>query len=270
MTEFSYPWSGTATGDCGPYSDDQWSDMQQVLWQLNRAEDGVVGLEDNELLVTGTASPVAVATGKGLADGKFYKNDASVNVVIPTPTTNTRIDRIVLRKSWSAQTVRITRIAGTEGGSAPALVQTDGTTWDVPLAQASITTGGIITVTDERRFLGEFDILLPLGSVQGGLAVGDYADCPVPFEGKVGGWEITADASGSAVIDIRKSTYAAWSFSSIAGTEKPTLSTQQKNTDMALSTWTTSIARNDYIRAYCESVTTCKQVLVRLRCRKRK
>jgi hypothetical protein len=59
---------------------------------------------------------------------------------------------VVLRVAWAAQTVRITRIAGTEGAGLPALTQTPGTTYDVPLASASITTGGAITVTDARAY----------------------------------------------------------------------------------------------------------------------
>ena len=60
----------------------------------------------------------------------------------------------MLQVDWTAQTVRVARIAGTEGsGAAPALTQGDGTTWEVPLCQASITTGGTITVTDQRVFL---------------------------------------------------------------------------------------------------------------------
>jgi hypothetical protein len=49
--------------------------------------------------------------------------------------------------------VRVTRVAGTEGGGVPAITQSDGTTWDVPLYQATITTGGAITLTDERSFV---------------------------------------------------------------------------------------------------------------------
>jgi hypothetical protein len=108
----------------------------------------------NELAVTGTASPVSVAAGAAYVAGFFYKNDAAVSVTIPTPTGNTRIDRIVLRASYgTTRTVRITRIAGTEGsGSPPALTQTVNTTWDIPLARVSITTGGVITITDDRAF----------------------------------------------------------------------------------------------------------------------
>lgn len=110
---------------------------------------GVLG----ELAVTGAASPVSVAAGAAAVAGYYYKNDAAVSVAIPTPTGATRIDRIVLRVSHgTTRTVRVVRLAGTEGQAAPALTQTAGTTWDIPLAQVSITTGGVITVTDQRAF----------------------------------------------------------------------------------------------------------------------
>lgn len=127
---------------------------------LNPDRGGVFRGELNMLAVTGTVSPVSIATGRALIDGTWYENDAAVTVAIPTPSVSTRIDRIVLRKSWAAQTVRITRIAGTEGAAAPAMTQTPGVTWDFPLAQAAITTGGVITVTDDRRFRGEHIVIL--------------------------------------------------------------------------------------------------------------
>ena len=151
--ENSLPWSGIVTGDAGPYSDDDWSDMFRYLFCFDRTAQGPVANVLNELAVSGVATPITVATGIALADGKFYLNDSAVSVVIPTPAVSTRIDRIVIRKSWAAQTCRITRIEGIEGGGVPALVQNDGVTWDVPLAQISTTTGGVITVTDDREFL---------------------------------------------------------------------------------------------------------------------
>lgn len=154
MTQISRPWGGIVTGDAGPYSDDQWSDMYNHFFALDRTNEGVFFGILNNLNVTGVASPVAVASGAAVVDGKYYLSDASENVIIPTPAGATRIDRIVLRKSWAAQTVRITRIAGAEGGAAPAITQLDGTTWDITLAQASITVPGVITVTDERKVAG--------------------------------------------------------------------------------------------------------------------
>lgn len=155
MAESSILWetSGTGDGTGTGYTDEQMFQLFRMLCpSSNRG--GVAPDVLNELAVTGTASPVAVNTGSAIVYGIPYFNSASENVAIPTPAVSTRIDRIVLRASWAAQTVRITRIAGTEGAGAPSLTQNAGTTWDIPLAQASITTGGVITVTDQREWLG--------------------------------------------------------------------------------------------------------------------
>lgn len=161
MTELSRPWSGTATGDAGPYSDDQWSDIFVTFLAHLVASQGVWQGQLNELNATGAVTPVSINTGKALVDGVWYESDAAVTVAIPTPAANPRVDRIVLRKDWALQTVRITRIAGAESAlqvpPPPALVQIDGTTWDLPLWQIHITTGGVITLWhDEREFIGQY------------------------------------------------------------------------------------------------------------------
>lgn len=153
MSEISIPWGGITLGDAGPYSADDWQGMYWALLLRDRTTQGYVRDYLNGLAPTaagGAASPVTVETGAGINDGSFYHNSVAVEVVIPTPVGDTRIDRIVLRKSWAAQTIRITRIVGVEGGAAPAITQTDGVTWDVPICQAQITVGGVVTVTDER------------------------------------------------------------------------------------------------------------------------
>ena len=155
MAESSFGWTTNNTGD-GPtagYSSAVFVQTLRDLFITDLTAEGVLRSIMNSLAVSGTSSPVVVATGAAIVYGYPYRSDASTNVTIPTPTTATRIDRIVLRVSWSAQTVRITRIAGTEGGGAPALTQMPNTTWDIPLAQVSITTGGVITVTDQRTYL---------------------------------------------------------------------------------------------------------------------
>lgn len=158
MTERSRFWGGTVTGDASAAPYDAETEFAQVLRSISGAggitpDLSCVFPDLNKLAPSGIVSPVAIATGRALVDGTWYENDASFNVVIPTPGALTRIDRIVLRKSFAAETVRITRIAGTEGGAAPAITQTAGTTWDEPICQASITTGGVITIIDERRFV---------------------------------------------------------------------------------------------------------------------
>lgn len=157
MAESSRFWTTNNTGD-GPTAGYSAANFQQFVRETfitDTANEGALYGIGNALAVSGTSSPVAVASGAALVYGFYYTNDASLNVTIPTPASNPRIDRIVLRVSWAAQTVRITRIAGTEAASpsAPAMTQVANTTWDIPLATVQITTGGACTVTDGRTFV---------------------------------------------------------------------------------------------------------------------
>lgn len=157
MTEKSYFWettTGTGDSNTSGYDDATFFQLLRGLFSRTANLGGVSPDYQNELAVSGTSSPVAVNTGAAVVYGIPYFNTASVNVAVATPASSTRIDRIVLRADWTAETVRITKIAGTEGGAEPSLTQSAGTTWDIPLAKVSITTGGIITLTDEREWVG--------------------------------------------------------------------------------------------------------------------
>lgn len=159
MTERSRPWDGIVTGDAGPYSDDQWTDIFKSFHGPVEASQGVFADNLNELAASGAVTPVTIATGRALVDGIWYETDSTVDVVMASPAVNPRVDRIVLRKDWATQTVRVTRIEGAEAASpvAAALTQVDGTTWDLPLWQMHITTGGVITRwVDDRVMLGQF------------------------------------------------------------------------------------------------------------------
>ena len=156
MAEDSILWTTNGTGDGAVTG---YTQSELITWMrqsfINDAtNEGVAKNYQNELEVAGVATPVTVDTGAAYVYGFPYWNlVGAVNVAVPSPTVGTRIDYIVLRASWAAQTIRITRIEGIEGGAAPALVQSDGITWDVPLATISTTIGGVITVTDAREFL---------------------------------------------------------------------------------------------------------------------
>ncbi len=152
MVEISRPWTGTATGDAGPYTFDQWTDVWTSMFTVDNVIQGVLRGQGGELAVTGTSSPVDIAAGEAIVDGTWYDSSAAATVAVPTPAGSTRIDLIVLEKDWTAQTVRLARVAGTEGAGAPSVTQVDGTTWQIKQAEASITTGGTITVTDFREF----------------------------------------------------------------------------------------------------------------------
>lgn len=171
------PANGSGTGDASIAEYDAATEFAGVMRSISGSgarvnQGGVFFGELQNLAVTSVGtSPATVAAGRGIAYGTWYENTAPVNVAIPTPSTNTRIDLIVFRKSWSAQTVRITRIAGVEGLGAPAMTQTVGTIWDIPLASVSITTGGIMTITDLRETGSVVGSALPAGPVSGGIAV---------------------------------------------------------------------------------------------------
>ena len=175
MTEqWSIHWDGASVGDADAIvvnaADGIGYRMANVLYEspfvdrMIRAltngtgNRGVLLNWDNGLAVTGVASPVSVATGAAIDYGLFYQNHtAAINVAVPNPASDTRYDRIVIRRDWTAQTARITRLAGVEGtGYPPGITQSaapNGTgIYDIPLASLSITTGGVIAITDEREF----------------------------------------------------------------------------------------------------------------------
>lgn len=159
MAEFSGFWTtGASVGDqqTGGYTQVHWAQALRILGATLGFEGVSPDYLNNLACTANGANTVAVNTGCGLADGKWYENSASVNVNIPSAVGggNTRIDRIVLRCSWAGFTVRITRIAGTDAASptAPATTQTAGTTYDIKLCQVLVNTTGTVTVTDERTF----------------------------------------------------------------------------------------------------------------------
>ena len=78
-----------------------------------------------------------------------------------------------------------------------------------------------------------------------------------PYAGTITDWEITSYLTGSTVVGIWKSTYASFpptASNSIAGTEKPTLTSQNRNTDTSLGTWTTGLSAGDYVWANIDSM----------------
>lgn len=160
MAETSRPWNGTAVGDATEAPYDAPTEFAALLEAVSNAltttnHGGVFRWTTGQLLVTGAASPVSISIGQALVNGVWYYNSAPLSIAVPTPTPgNSRIDRIILRKDWTAQTIRVVRLAGVEGGApvAPSLTQT-GATWEIPLAQATITDAGVITLVDQREYL---------------------------------------------------------------------------------------------------------------------
>ena len=130
----------------------------------------------------------------------------------------------------------------------------DGTTYGRKDGSWSVV--GTSTLPDKIEFIIDSN-----GST---IAAGASGTKTVPFACTVTGWQITSSASGSAVVDVLRDTYAGFpsGFATIAGSEKPTLSSAVKNQDTSLSTWTTSLAAGDRIRVSVDSANITGVVVV--------
>ncbi len=156
MTEKSYLWTTGGAGDgASTYTRDDWSVISKIFAGAGGDYKGVSGNFLNQLGVNATAAnQVTIDTGGAIVDGKPYQNNSTVNVTIPSAVGvgNTRIDTIVLECDWTAQTVRIKRVAGTDAAtpSAPSLTQNSGTLWQLPLWNVTVNTSGTVTTSDNR------------------------------------------------------------------------------------------------------------------------
>lgn len=83
----------------------------------------------------------------------------------------------------------------------------------------------------------------------------------IPYDMNITSWTIIADQSGSIVIDVLRGDYSTFPpVTSIAGSEKPTLSGASKNQNTTLSTWTPNIAAGDIVRFNVDSASTVTRV----------
>ena len=98
----------------------------------------------------------------------------------------------------------------------------------------------------------------------GGSAItpGIKGEVTVP-KGRVTGWQIRADQTGSIVVDVLKST-GGGAFGTIAGTEKPTLSSAILASDTALTSWSPATVAGDVLRFTVDSASTVTRVTVSL------
>jgi len=164
--------------------------------------------------------------------------------------------------------------AGIERDSAAVLAITDGSTGEGDLKVKDEAYGvawnGSLEVPTKNALYDKIQTLSGVGSfgitIDGGgsaITTGQKGYVTVPYGMTITGWDIFADQSGSIVVDVWKDTYANFppiAGDSIAGTEKPTLSSVQKNQDTSLSTWTTTVTAGDVIAFNVDSASTVTRV----------
>jgi len=119
----------------------------------------------------------------------------------------------------------------------------------------TVTNTGVWTVTSLANLkLG--GITLSVDGGQGVPTTGSKGFITIPYAGTITNWYITADQSGSCVVDLKRS------GTSIVGGggNKPTLSTAQR-ANAAVSGWTSvAIAANDEIQFNLDSATTVTRI----------
>ncbi len=150
-------------------------------------------------------------------------------------------------------------IAISAGGLTSSIFNTSGLR--IPLITNSLLSTNSSGQVIATQSLGSFGITID-GSGSA-ITTGNKGYVTIPYSGTITGWDILADQSGSIVIDVWKDTYANFPptvADSIAGTEKPTLSSQQKNQDNTLTSWTTSVNAGDIIAFNVDSASTVTKV----------
>src|ERR1700675_542026 len=115
--------------------------------------------------------------------------------------------------------------------------------------------GAGITLTDNgsgRVTIASARVSALFYTIDGGgqpIATGVKGQLNIPVNCTITGWVLTADQAGSAVVDVLRSTYGAFpTTSSIASTNKPTLSSAQKNENLAVNVWTTALNAGDQLQ----------------------
>lgn len=199
MSEISRPWPGVLLGDHGRYTGEEWGKLIRSLHVdscLDKSRGPLLGAM-NELCVEPTVPAsmnVVVDVGSALCHNQWYLNDAPIVVPISlNPSDYTRYDRIILRKRWDEQTVRVALLTGTPAGGYPYLTHSLVTQWEIPLALIEVGSGAITIIaadiTDEREAVHERSKLLDIGDFETDLAVGVATISSIPGV-SLRGWKI--------------------------------------------------------------------------------
>jgi hypothetical protein len=96
------------------------------------------------------------------------------------------------------------------------------------------------------------------GAVADASVTGLIGYITIPYNGTITGWQVIGNISGNCVFDVWKTAAGIIPTvaNTIAGTEKPTLTAQQINSDLTLTTWTTTVTAGDIIAVNLDSAST--------------
>lgn len=113
-----------------------------------------------------------------------------------------------------------------------------------PAASSDFFGVALRTVADLTRTI---NFVLDNGSTD--IEPGVKGSLGLDVSGRIESWTLISENEGSIVIDIRKDTFDTYpdNLTSIVGSEYPRLSSQKKNRDESLSTWSTDVVAGDIL-----------------------
>lgn len=178
-------------------------------------------------------------------------------------------------------------IDGLLPGTAVDLLGIDSSNRVVPVATSGLTdyyvTGGTFSTSGGTLILdrqnGSFEITgftanrgcfgITIDGAGSVITTGIKGYLYVPYDCIVDCWGVIADQSGSIVVDVWRGstplTIPTSASDSIAGSEKPTLSSQQSQVDTNLTTWTTNLVFGDVIAFNVDSASTLTRVTIQIK-----
>jgi hypothetical protein len=209
---------------------------------------------------------VAVASGKVRVSQTIVPVTAGNVTISAANPTNPRIDLVVVNNAGTKSAVTGTAAANPKAPALPANSVLLAMVY-VPASATSIPSN---LITDKRVIVYDDDVVMAIIIDGAGnpITTGVKADVEAAFDFTITGWTLVADQTGSIVIDVWKNVYANFpptSANSITGSEKPTLSSQQKNQNLTISSWNKSVTKGDWFRFNVDSVSTVQRVTLSIR-----
>lgn len=210
MTEKYFPF---ASGSGDAVTEDLWSMLAR-----NFVADGVIqgALNGLQVYADSTGMQVKVKTGRAVVKGHMYNTDAEIVLPISVADpTNPRIDSVVVRVDWTANTISLVVLPGTPAANpaAPALTQVDvlsgqaNPRWEMLLANVNVaanaTTIATGNVTDARTFTGAPTDTPSAGATAQFDQSGDLS--ANNFNGKLKSYDIAQTAPTGSTIPVRNS-----------------------------------------------------------------
>ncbi len=145
-------------------------------------------LQDDGIADLPTSSSGQVTAGGGLTlnvaafaaaylSGGVCALPAPATVALDAAAAQTRIDRVVIRFDWTANTAVVDRLTGVPGAGAPkTLTQTRGGIYEISLARITVAAGAVnlssANIVDEREFTSQRVLVYATGNRPDAAAVG--------------------------------------------------------------------------------------------------